>query len=266
MELPSLDKQCSEKDCNQLDFLPLECKCGKIFCSHHFHAHVESCEKSRFLSEDELKKIENVSVCSYGGCKERIIVPILCERCKKSYCVKHRHLQECKEKDPETIAAEKEKYAAPMRQFNEAKASIDKELDNKITEAKNKGKNKNMANKVQLMRLKNKAIGLKSIPTTDRIYFNVIHPEPENEKTTAVFVSKQWTLGRAIDAIAQELKLQNNNNKTNEKKLRLFKKDGNDIVSSSMSTGLTALLQNNVIIDGEDLIITYVDNDCVKFM
>lgn len=135
------------------------------------------------------------------------------------------------------------------------------QLDNKIMEAKSKGKHKNMANKVQLMRLKNKAIGLKSIPVTDRVYFNVTHPKPGNEKTTAVFVSKQWTLGRAIDAIAQELKLQNNNNKSNEKKLRLFKKDGNNIVSSNMSTGLTALLEN-VIIDGEDLIMTYVDNDC----
>lgn len=128
MELPALDKQCNEKDCNQLDFLPLQCKCGKLFCSHHFNTHVRSCETSRFLSEDELKKIENVSVCSYSECKENLIVPIVCERCKKSFCVKHRHLQECKERDADSIAAEKERYAAPARQFQEAKASVDKEV------------------------------------------------------------------------------------------------------------------------------------------
>lgn len=128
MELPSLDKHCNEKDCSQLDFLPLLCKCGKVFCSNHFNKHVRSCESSRFLSEEELKKIENVTVCSYSECKERIIVPIICERCRKSFCVKHRHLQECKEKDADIIAAEKEKYAAPVRLFKEAKAYVDKEV------------------------------------------------------------------------------------------------------------------------------------------
>lgn len=123
-----------------------------------------------------------------------------------------------------------------------------------------------MANKVQLMRIKNKASGSKTVAITDRLYFNVIHPNPGNEKTAPVFVSKRWTLGRAIDAIAKELKLQNNNNKSDEKKLRLFKKVGNDIVSGDMSTGLTTLVENNVIVNGEDLIITYVDNDCMKLI
>lgn len=123
-----------------------------------------------------------------------------------------------------------------------------------------------MANKVQLMRIKNKATGMKTISPTDRLYFNVIHSNLGNEKAIPVFVSKQWTIGKAIDAIAQELKLENNNNKNNEKKLRLFKKEGNDIVSSNMSTGLTTLVENNVILNGEDLIIAYVDNDCVKLI
>ncbi|KAJ8965907.1 hypothetical protein NQ314_003848 [Rhamnusium bicolor] len=86
-------------------------------------------------------------------------------------------------------------------------------LENKLLEAKKKEKNKDMAIKVQLMRLKNKATGAKTIPSTNRVYFNVYHPKKQPEKTMAVFVSNQWTVGRAIDAIAQELHLQNNNNK-----------------------------------------------------
>ncbi|KAJ8911864.1 hypothetical protein NQ315_012530 [Exocentrus adspersus] len=262
MELPSLDKQCSAQDCNQLDFLPLHCKCGKTLCSHHFNAHVQACEKSRFLTEDELKKIGNIFLCSYNGCTEGSIIPLLCERCNKHFCVKHRHLQECEEKSHVALAAEKEKYAAPLRQFREAKACVDKQLDSKLVEVKTKGKHKDMAHKIQLMRIKNRATGIKSVPIPDRIYFNVIFLKEGNEKATAVFVSKQWSLGRAIDAIAQELKLENNNNKRNEKKLRLFKKDTKEIVSNKMSTGLQILLQDDILINGEDLVIEYIENDC----
>lgn len=52
-------------------------------------------------------------------------------------------------------------------------------------------KNVLLANKVQLMRIKNKATGLKTIPATDRVYFSIEH----REKVSPVFVSKLWTIG-----------------------------------------------------------------------
>lgn len=122
-----------------------------------------------------------------------------------------------------------------------------------------------MACKVQLMKIKNKATGLKSIPTTNRVYFNINYFDSNNvEKTTPVFVSNQWTVGRAIDAIAQELILPNYNNKSTEKKLRLFKKDDNEIISDSVSTVLNDLLNDKRVANGENLIIQYVADDCIK--
>lgn len=122
-----------------------------------------------------------------------------------------------------------------------------------------------MANKVQLMKIKNKAGGLKTIPTTDRIYFNVSFCDSNKlERTTPLFVSSQWTVGRAIDAIAQEMKLINNNNKSTEKKLRLFRKVNKEIVSEGVHVLLRDLVTKKVILDGENLIIQYVQDDCVK--
>nr|CAH7759330.1 unnamed protein product [Callosobruchus chinensis] len=190
MELPSLGKQCADTTCHQLDFLPLNCKCGKIFCSDHFKIHTQICQVSRNLTEEELKQIENVFVCSHPNCTERSVVPLVCERCHKHFCIKHRHLTECEEKSAEKIAAEKEKYHAPVRKFNEAKDIVDKQ---------------------------GKAVGLKSVPQTNRLYFNVSTVNSGTEKSVAIFVSNQWSLGRAIDGIADEMKLQNNNNKSGEK-------------------------------------------------
>lgn len=118
-----------------------------------------------------------------------------------------------------------------------------------------------MANKVHLMRIKNKAVGLKTIPTVNRVYFNISYLDSENvERMTAVFVSNQWTIGRAIDVIAQEMKLSNNNNKSDAKKLRLFKKKDNQSVFLDISTVLKELLNEKHIMDGENLLIKYIDD------
>lgn len=108
------------------------------------------------------------------------------------------------------------------------------------------------------MRLKGKAVGLKSIPNTERLYFNIVLPT-KSEK--AVYISKTWSLGRAIDFIADECHLQNNNNKSGELKLRLFKTDKH-ILSQVMSDSIKDLLDKEFIIDGESLIIEYVSDNC----
>lgn len=125
MELPQIGQQCGDSTCKQLDFLPLKCKCGKLFCSDHFKLHTKTCPEIQNTKEVELKKIDGLYVCSHEECKTTSIVPIICEKCHRNYCVKHRHIIDCFEKSPEAILAEKEKYAAPVRQFNEAKAAVD---------------------------------------------------------------------------------------------------------------------------------------------
>lgn len=112
------------------------------------------------------------------------------------------------------------------------------------------------------MRIKNKATGLKTIPQTDRVYFNIQHPK--TDEVTPVFISKTWTLGRAIDAIANELKLENNNNKAHALKLRLFEKEDLNIVSKDLSQTFDLLLQSEVVKDGDTLIMEYVSDDCVS--
>lgn len=255
MEFPNIGKQCAHSLCKQLEYLPLVCKCGEIFCSEHYNIHTQYCEVSNFLTEAKSKEIKNVLICSYVNCKERSIVPLICGRCKKHFCVKHRHLVECDDKDEKTLRSEKEKYAAPIRAFNEVKTVVDKQLEKNLALLKSKPKNREMANKVQLMKMKNKATGLKTVPTINRVYFNITY----SENSFPIFVSNQWSLGRAIDVIAHEIKLQNNNNKATGTKLRLFKKEGNANISSDLSITIKKLVDDNVLFDGDSLLINYVN-------
>ncbi|XP_030750691.1 AN1-type zinc finger protein 1-like [Sitophilus oryzae] len=263
MELPDVGQQCSYENCKQLDFLPLRCQCNNVFCPKHLNIHIQTCVASKSLSEDQLKKIENVLVCSKEDCKERSVIPLICKKCKKHFCIQHRHLTECREKSKEELEIEKEKFSEPIRKFNEAKAVVDNQIAENLSRAGKKSKNKEMAAQVQLMKIKNKAVGQKTIPSTDRVYFN-IHYGVNYTKSLAVFVSKTWSLGRVTDAITVECKLQNNNNKSTEKKLRLFKHEGNTIVSNNMSCNLDKLLNEHSIVNGENLVIAYVDDHCMN--
>lgn len=135
------------------------------------------------------------------------------------------------------------------------------QIESKLSSVK-KTKNSATANKIQLMRIKNKATGLKTIPSSDRIYFNI--QRLNKNELTPVFLSKTWSLGRAIDGIATELKLQNHNNKAQALKLRLFKKEDFNILSKELSQTLEQLLKSGDIIDGDTLLLEYVNDDCVS--
>lgn len=134
MEFPSVGKSCAQSSCNQLDFLPLHCECGQIFCAEHFPVHTQMCKISKVLKEEELKTIQDIFVCSHPECSERSIIPLVCEKCNQHFCIKHRHITECKNKSPEELTKELEKYSQPVEKFNEAKALIDKQVSQKSRE------------------------------------------------------------------------------------------------------------------------------------
>ncbi|KAK9711651.1 hypothetical protein QE152_g25350 [Popillia japonica] len=207
-------------------------------------------------------KIGETYKCSYDGCKSTSIVPLFCDKCQKHFCIEHRHINDCAPLDLAAVAEAREKILAPIQQFNAAKASVDYELDRSLENAKKKVKNRETANKVQLMRVKNKATGLKSIPVIDRVYFNIHYPTSVTSKVVPVFISKMWSIGKAIDAIAEELKIPNNNNQAVSQKLRLFRTDDGHILTSVMSEKVEELLNTQVIIDGQSLKLEYVLDEC----
>lgn len=261
MELPNLGQKCTESTCKQLDFLPLKCRCGKIFCSEHFNKHSISCPEVAKQKEVNLNKIDDVFTCSLKDCASTSLLPILCDRCNQHFCVEHRHAHKCYLVDHAALAAEKERYAEPVRRFNEAKQAVDAHINESLEKAKKKPKSSETASKLQLMRIKSKATGMKTIPSADRIYFLVNYPKEFFNKSSPVFVSKTWTIGRAIDAIAQECKIPNHNNVKSALKLRLFKSDGH-ILGDDTSDKLETLLTEGTFINGDTLNLEYVSPEC----
>lgn len=262
MELPQLGQQCAVKDCAQLDFLPVKCAhCSHTFCKDHSFASNHKCEglPENVSIESHSEHDEKRYPCSSDACSERDVIELLCSMCKKHFCVSHRH-HGCSDPRKEAQRARREKFEAPKRQFNAAKDAVNKMVDAKIEKNRGlTGAKLETANKIQLMRLKQKATGRKNVPISSRTYF-LAHWKPQGSSETqskAVFVNKDWPLGRVVDEIADQCKIVSDPNPSSPK-LRLFHMNGN-ILSENMAILLQKLLEDNVVIDGASLGIDFYE-------
>ncbi|KAF9574044.1 zinc finger, AN1-type domain [Mortierella alpina] len=130
MELPSIGKHCSDSTCSQLDFLPFSCQyCKQIFCQDHWRLEGHVCPKRDEATQQDqrvpicplcskpvpVKKGEDPNLrmeqhisagcpepatttskpiytnsCHFKACKNRSAIPIICQKCRLNYCLKHR--------------------------------------------------------------------------------------------------------------------------------------------------------------------------------
>lgn len=127
MEFPGLGEHCADHQCQRLDFLPMKCDaCEKIFCITHYKYDSHSCPQA-YLKENQvpicplcnqpvpltrgelpdvgvnqhiendcqddraLKKRIYKNRCSFTRCKNKELIPITCNQCRKNYCLRHRH-------------------------------------------------------------------------------------------------------------------------------------------------------------------------------
>lgn len=288
MEFPTLGENCQYEGCNRVDFLPLQCKCAKVFCRDHFNAHCLSgeCELAPKPTEVNLKNEDQIYKCSEKGCKKGNLHEMLCGKCKKHYCIQHRFHPSCPEIDDETMALKIEQFQAPRRQFEKANKHLQEKITEKIRKSLQSSAKVKTASKVHLMRIKQKAIGPKTIPAADRVYFAVKKPvnmtakpvkvvedvenlsyievsqlDPDLKDTVPTFINKKWSIGRAIDGICDSCNIKNENNKITDVKLRLFRQlDGYCISPLRMDVEVNELMKEEVLLEGDKIVVEYIDS------
>ncbi|XP_041978845.1 AN1-type zinc finger protein 1-like [Aricia agestis] len=292
MEFPSLGDHCQNDECKQIDFLPLQCKCGKVYCREHFNDHCLSgdCELAPPPRPVNFKSDDVIYKCSQKGCRKGNLHDMNCNKCGKHYCIEHRFHPTCPEIDDETMAQKIEEYEAPRRQFAEANKDLQAKITENIRKALQSSAKVKTASKIHLMRIKQKALGDKAIPADKRVHFAIKKPtdtqakpvkivqnveniinleslrlEPDLKDTIAVFISTKFTLGRAIDAICNLCNIKNDNNKMGTTKIRLFRQlDGYCISPIKMDVEIEELVKNEILLEGDRLIMEYIDTNVLN--
>ncbi|WAR13309.1 ZFAN1-like protein [Mya arenaria] len=177
-------------------------------------------------------------------------------KCQLSFCLSHRHAQDhqCSKLGTNKTDTNISKTAEHVNKILETKKAAPKKskpLNAKASKT---------AARVALMKMKMTAVGDGSCPEEERLYLKVLPPQGSNTQSQTMFFSKVWSVGRVIDNISDRLKLTNNNNVENAKKLRLFSTLTGDLYPTDCDVG--SLLQGELLYSGSSVILEYVDNDC----
>ena len=255
MEFPELGQQCYVKSCQQIDFLPIKCsRCQGTFCKDHSSLDGHAC--SSLSDEKPIVKSEIARTeCSLDNCSKDVMAN--CPLCRIDFCMNHR--LEADHKCASIGHNVTEDFLPKTKAVVDSIIAKNKAKANKVPNPKTV-KNQKLTAKVNLMKLKQKAEGPKSIPNEERIYFSVKSKKGQRN----VFVSKVWPFGKVLDTAADLSGIENKNNtSTSTTTLKLFKLSDGFEVSSDLSVQLQELVENQVIFNGDTLILDYVENETI---
>lgn len=282
---------CEADYCNLLDFLPFLCQsCNKTFCLDHRTESAHKCAhagawaerkrqaqlaKPSYGSSKQMHNLVAEKDCASPSCKTRIgtglVQGVHCDKCNRDYCLKHRFEDDHGCKNLEPIGARP--TAAVNKAFNTAFSNFKawtKTNKEKAAAAAGralpKAKPTSASQRIIAVNdLKKTAKGDDKVAAEKRVYLYV---EAEAATTTAkmpkgkFFYSKDWVIGRVLDAAAKSLQIENINNQSNkeEDKLRVFHVEGgrvlefNEKVGSALTSGNTIVLLRGVGPSTPDLI------------
>ncbi|KAI0515305.1 AN1-like zinc finger protein [Xylaria bambusicola] len=273
-----IGKHCQLEYCNQLDFLPFFCQsCKKTFCLDHRTEDSHKCENKGAWAErrrqaqlarpaagegKRMRDFVNQKPCAAADCKTTVgtsLVPgVHCANCNHDYCLKHRLREEhdCKNKVPigarsRDVTEQTKSAFAKLRAWGNAKRE---QASRALPKPKPTSAS---ARLVAVNNLKRTAKGDAKLPPEKRVYLYV---EAEAETTTAknykgeFFYSKDWVIGRILDAAAKSLQVENINNQSSDErdKLRVFHVEGgrvlefNEKVGSVLASGNTIVLLRGI--------------------
>ncbi|XP_066122497.1 AN1-type zinc finger protein 1 [Saccopteryx bilineata] len=251
-----IGQHCQVEHCRQRDFLPFVCDdCSGIFCLEHRSRESHSCPGGTVIKE-RLKSDTHAShLCSFKGCAEKELVPVICPYCEKNFCLRHRHQSdhEC-----EKLEVPKPRMAATQKLVKDI---IESKTEETASKRRKGAKNSATATKVALMRLKMHAEGDKSLPQTERVYLQVFLPKGSREKSKPMFFCRHWSIGKIIDSAAALASLRNDNNKSTAKKLRLCHMTSGEALPLDHTLEAWITREDCPLYNGGHVILEYLDEE-----
>lgn len=265
-DVEAIGAHCQYTYCNQLDFLPFRCgSCRGTYCLDHRTESSHNCAHAGEWAAAR-RKAANASSpspilisgrtdllrsaqCADSSCRTHIdainSIGVACSTCNRLYCLKHRLPEDhsCATLIP--IGARPSVHNSKQN-FDKAKAALGRLRvwgKEKQTAILPKPKPSTAASRIlALNSLKKTAKGDEKIPVEKRVY---LHVEAEARTTTSklprgeFWYSKEWTVGRALDAAAKGLQVQNLNNRGGgeEEKLRIYHVEGGRILDFGEKVG-----------------------------
>ena len=245
---------CHLETCKQLDFLPFVCDgCSHVFCLHHHEKYAHNCSGLKNVNNDHINETVSTPVsysCSFDGCLSSELVPVVCSLCHQQHCLRHRL--------PEDHACS----ALPPKRLENLPVFQPKPVELKSRKVKSIKASK-MAAKLALMKLKLHSKGDQGLPDNERVYFSV-YVQNLQSIPQSLFVSSKWTIGKALDYMCHHLKLQNNNDKSSDLKLKLCCESTGDAIRTDVT--VQSVLDNALLFNGSSVVIALLKSNIDNYL
>ncbi|XP_075439137.1 AN1-type zinc finger protein 1 isoform X1 [Ascaphus truei] len=251
-----IGQYCGVEHCGQLDFLPFLCDgCSRVFCLQHRSKDSHGCPEVAANKDCAKSEESTLYPCTYKDCSGKELVLVLCPHCEKHFCLGHRHQSD---HQCEKLDIPKPRMAATQQLV---KGIVDSKKAAPPSKIRRGAKNSETAAKVALMKLKLHALGDKSLPQTERVYFQVFLPRGVQEKSKPMFFSKKWSVGKVVDYAASLASLKNDNNKAAAKKLRVCHTESGEVLPLDSTLEMWISSSENPLYNGGNIILEYLDNE-----
>ena len=274
-DVEAIGAHCQYSYCNVLDFLPFRCEsCRGTYCLDHRTETAHKCSHAGEWAARRKAEAPSSTVplrgkptmatdiqCSHTTCKTYIntltSTGVSCPTCNRQYCLKHRLKEDhaCSTLVP--LGARQGNASNSQAQVERAKAAFGRlKMWGKEKQAAvlPKPKPSSAASRLATLNaLKRSAKGDEKVPAEQRVYLYV---EAEANTTTAklpkgeFWYSKEWSVGRMLDAAAKGLQVQNVNNRGGgeEEKLRVFHVEGGRLLEFGEKVGNVVTNGNTVVL------------------
>ncbi|KIW06139.1 uncharacterized protein PV09_03301 [Verruconis gallopava] len=273
-DVEQIGAHCSSEFCHIKTFLPFTCQFCKLkYCEDHWRPEWHACSAAtKQVEEQNRTKLpgrptikDHEKQCYNVKCKTLIDTAaqpaVHCDSCRRDYCLKHR-MKEDHDCDnvprpsppgQSVLDAQREKGLSALRNFKAWASKKKEESKASASTLSIRPKPKQPAGLAAINKLKTEAKGDTKLAPEKRVYLFV---EASADTTTAkfptgkFFYSRDWSIGRVLDAAAKALQVQNVNNRVpgEEEKLRVFHVEAGRLLEFGEKVGDVLVTGNTIVL------------------
>ncbi|KAI0781303.1 hypothetical protein BD413DRAFT_464481 [Trametes elegans] len=227
--LAQIGAHCALSSCNLNDFLPIRCRCDRVFCRDHISPDSHACPllaQQPFEPSEPLAKLQR---CAAQSCNKPSLEayianaqdtadrsPALCPGCRKAFCAQHREpsSHSCTPAEPLEPAAGKNAAAkALLAKHFKSPTGAAVSGPSRASGAPPNPKKLAQQRQVAVMKMRHKAKPADpkdtaaSVPIDQRLHVKVRRADADEASEQIFWFRKTIWTGRAVDVLASQFKM-----------------------------------------------------------
>ncbi|KAI0831800.1 hypothetical protein BC628DRAFT_1407410 [Trametes gibbosa] len=229
-EIVHIGAHCALSSCNLNDFLPIRCKCDRLYCRDHIQPDAHACPVLvQHPQPDAGPSFPKLQQCADKSCTKPSLEayiadaedttdrsPALCRGCGQAFCAEHREpkTHSCSPPEPATPAPQKNAAAkALLAKHFGSSSSATSGMAARPSLPTSNPKKIEQQRKLAIMKMRHMAKPVDpkdtttAVPIDERLHVKVRRAGADSALEQVLWFRKSVWTGRAVDMLASQFKM-----------------------------------------------------------